>query len=303
MKRRQFFAATGGMALAAAAGMRTSAKAAPAGGFPIRVSSMDGSIGHRASVEGLETAHKVGLNGLQLQYLPDKKDEKSLRHKKTMIAFRDAALNWNVQINALCIGALGGTPLKSEPEGVVWVEESMQCANFLGAKVILIPILGGGHLETEEEFKRLIAVLKELGPKAEQHGVVLGLECWISGKDQVRICEEVNSPGVGIYYDFHNATYRGHDPLVETPLVGPWLCEVHIKNMNGRTDKFRLRDKGAFKVPTPSGRTKGLDHPALAAALKKTDYTGWLTLENGIVGDDKIAAISDDVRYVREVYG
>jgi L-ribulose-5-phosphate 3-epimerase len=295
-------------ATAAVAGVSTKyVSAAPqkigSNGFPVRISSMDGSIGHRADIRAFETAWKTGLDGIQLQYDPYLENPNSLRHKKTMIAFRDVALQWNVQVNALCIGALGKTPLKSEPAGVSWVIEALQCANFLGASVILLPILGAGHLQSEEEFKRLIAVLKELGPRAEDHGVVLGLECWISGKDQVRVVEEVNSPGVRIYYDFHNAAYRGHDPLAETPLVGPYLCEVHVKNMNGRTGKFGMRDLGSFKTPTPAGRTRGLDHLALAVALKKTGYTGWLTLENGIVGKDKIAAISDDVKYVREVYG
>jgi len=304
MMKRRTFMMTATAALAAVNAKPAVAEPRMLGfnGYPVRVSSMDGSIGHRADIRAFETAWKAGLDGIQLQYDPNLKNPNSLRHKKTMIAFRDAALQWNVQVNALCIGALGQTPLKSEPAGVTWVIEALQCANFVGARVILLPILGDGHLQTEEEFKRLIAVLKELGPRAEDHGVALGLECWVSGQDQVRIVEEVDSPGVRIYYDFHNAAYRGHYSLAETPLVGPYLCEVHVKNMNSRTGKFRMRDQGSFKIPTPAGRTQGLDHPALAAALKKTGYTGWLTLENGIVGDDKIAAISDDVQYVREVY-
>ena len=137
MDRRSFIKASVVSGAVIGSMRETEAQAAPAGsgGFPIRVSSMDGSIGHSADVKGIETAHSLGLDGLQLQYLPELSNPNSLRHKKTMIAYRDAALNWNIQINALCIGKLGSVPLKSEPVGVVWVEEAMECANFLGAQV------------------------------------------------------------------------------------------------------------------------------------------------------------------------
>ncbi len=303
MNRRTFLTATVASTALMARPVSSQERGAGSNGFPVRISSMDGSIGHRADIGVFETAWRVGMDGVQVQYDPDLKNINSLRHKKTMIAWRDAALQWGIQVNALCIGKLGGVPLKSEPAGVPWVLEALECANFVGAAVILLPILGGGHLNNEDEFKRLIAVLKELGPRAEDYGVTLGLECTNSGQDQVRIIEEVNSPGVRIYYDFHNASAVGCDPLAEIPLVGPHLCEVHIKNMNGGTGPFRMRDKGSFSVKGSTERRAGLDHPALAKALRKTGYTGWLTLEQKIIGDDKYAAIADDVNYVREVYG
>ena len=266
--------------------------------YPLLITAMDGVLRQRAKAEGIEIAYKVGMDGLQVQYVPDLKNPDSLRHKSVEIAYRNAAHQYGVQISSLCIGALGSTPLKSEPEGVVWVMEAIKCARNLGSKVILLPILGGGHLETEEEFTRLIAVLKQLAPHAGDEGIVLGLECWISAEDQLRIINEVAHPAVKVYYDSRNALGRGFDPIEEISLLGgDNICEYHAKN--GRN---LMRVKETLKRPTKTGRTEGLDHPALAAQLKKVGYKGWISLETSVVSGDPIADAIDNVAYVREVY-
>ena len=179
----------------------------------------------------------------------------------------------------------------------MWVMESIKCARNLGAKVILLPILGKGHLETEEEFGRLIAVLKQLAPHAGDEGIVLGLECWVNAEDQLRIVNEVAHSAVKIYYDPRNALAMGWEPLEEIPLLGNHICEVHVKN--GRN---LMRVKEILKQSTRTGRTEGLDHPAIARELKKIDYKEWITLETSVVSGDPIADAIDNIAYVREVY-
>ncbi len=265
--------------------------------YPLLITAMDGVLRQRAKVESIEIAYKVGMDGLQVQYVPDLKNPDSLRHKSVEIAYRNAAHQYGVQISSLCIGALGSTPLKSEPEGVVWVMEAIKCARNLGSKVILLPILGGGHLETEDEFKRLIAVLKQLAPHAGDEGIVLGLECWISAEDQLRIVNEVAHPAVKVYYDPRNALGRGFEPLEEIPLLGEHICEVHVKN--GRN---LMRVKEILRKPTSTGRKEGLDQPAIAAQLKKIGYKGWISLETSVISGDPIADAIDNIAYVREVF-
>ena len=71
--------------------------------YPLRISSMDGTLRQRGKVKGIEDAYKAGLDGLQVQFIPDLNNPDSLRHKSVQIAYRDAALQYGVQINALCI--------------------------------------------------------------------------------------------------------------------------------------------------------------------------------------------------------
>ncbi|MCK4966448.1 sugar phosphate isomerase/epimerase [bacterium] len=265
--------------------------------YPLLVSAMDGTIRQRAKVEGIETAYKAGLDGLQVQYIPLLDDPNSLRHKKVEIAYREAALQYGIQINALCIGALGRTPLKSEPEGAVWVVEAIKCARNLGSRVILLPILGKGRLESEEEFKRLIKVLKELAPIAGGEGIVLGLECTNSGKDQLRIIQEVNHPAVQIYYDPRNAIAFGYEPLKEIPMLGEYFCEVHIKN-----GKNYLKDKEVLKKPLRGGRTEGLDHPTIARALKEVNYKHWIVLETSVVSGNPLNDAVENLKYIKDIY-
>lgn len=265
--------------------------------YPIRLTAMDGTLRATAKVEGIELAYKAGLDGLQIQFVPDLKNPDSLRHKSVEIAYRDASHQYGIQISSLCIGALGSTPLKSEPEAAVWVLDAIKSARNLGSRVILLPILGKGILESEDEFKRLIAVLKQLGPYAGDEGIVLGLECNNSGKDQLRIMNEVNHPAVKIYYDPRNAIGLDYEPLEEIPMLGSHICEVHVKN--GR-NLMRVKEKLA--KPTKMGRTEGLDHPAIANALKKIGFKDWISLETSVVSGDPIADAIDNIAYIREVY-
>lgn len=265
--------------------------------YPIRVTAMAGVLRGKTQVEGIELAYKAGLDGLQLQFVPDLKNPDSLRHKSVELSVREASHQYGVQISSLCIGALGSTPLKSDPEGVTWVMDAIKCARNLGSRVILLPILGKGTLQSEEEFIRLFAVLKELGPYAGDEGIILGIESYNSGEDQLRIVTEVNHPAVKIYHDAGNEIRRDFDSLKIIPLLGDYICEVHVKN-----GPNLLRVKEIMKKPTPKGRTEGLDHPALASAYKKIGYKGWFSLETSVVSGDPIADAIDNIAYVREVY-
>lgn len=265
--------------------------------YPLRITAMDGILRATAKVEGIELAYKAGLDGLQVQFVPDLKNPDSLRHKSVEIAYRNASHQYGIQISSLCIGALGSVPLKSEPEGAVWVMDAIKSARNLGSRVILLPILSKGLLETEDDFRRLIAVLKQLGPYAGDEGIILGLECNNSGQDQLRVVSEVNHPAVKIYYDPRNAIGNGYEPLEEIPLLGNYICEVHLKN-----GKNLMRVKEKLAKPTKTGRTEGLDHPAVASALKKIGFKDWISLETSVISDDPVADAIDNIAYIKEVY-
>jgi sugar phosphate isomerase/epimerase len=100
------------------------------------------------------------------------------------------ACNYGIQINSLMVGGL----IRSNPNSVVWVMDSILCARNLGANVILLALLRNGFPTTDEEYERTIAVFKELGPKAADEGIIIGLECSGSAQEQLRIIEGAGSP-------------------------------------------------------------------------------------------------------------
>lgn len=263
--------------------------------YPLRVSVRSAALNLKGKIEAIEAAYKAGADGIEVDFYSDLKNPDSLRIKTVQIAYRDAALQYGIQISSLSLGA----KLKSEPNSIVWVMEAIECARNLGAKVILISTHHSAKPETEEEFDRLIASLKELAPHANKEGIVLALECELSAKDQLRIINEVNQPSVKLYYDCYNAMHYGYEPLKEIPLLGDAIGQFHVKN--GR-NRLRVRIEGMKHPNIPGQKIKGYNHPAIAAQIRKIGYKGWLTLESPVLSNDSIADVRDNISYTREVY-
>ena len=72
---------------------------------------------------------------------------------------------------------------------------------------------GRGDLDMGKtaEIDHLVKVLKDVAPKAEKQGVIIGLENYLSAEDNMRIIDRVGSPAVKVYYDVGNSTDKGRD--------------------------------------------------------------------------------------------
>ena len=176
--------------------------------------------------------------------------------------FLDASKREGLPLASVCLNVLHRNYLKSDPLGQRWVADSIDIARALGVKVILLPFFGKGALETPAEMDCVGDALREVAPKAEKAGVILGLEDTISAKDNVRIMERAKSPAVLTYYDVGNSTKNGFNVVEEIRwLGGPRICEVHLK------DNPHFLGKGT------------IDFPAVVAALADIGFADWAELE------------------------
>ena len=264
--------------------------------YPLRLSACGGLLGQRKEgIQIFQNAYEIGLDGVSPSFYRDPTNSESLRRRDTQIAYRDAALQYGIQINSL----MAGGRIKSEPDSTVVLLDAIECARNLGARVILLALLYEGFPKTNEEYKRVIAVLKELALKAADEGVVFGLECSGSAIEQLRIIDGVNHPSVRIYYDFFNAMHFEYEPLKEIPILGDAICEFHVKN--GQHYMWE-NIEGADNPEVPGKKYHNLDHPAIAREIEKLGYRGWLTLETSVLSGDRIADTKRNVDYVRRVY-
>jgi sugar phosphate isomerase/epimerase len=262
---------------------------------PLRFSACCSSFGDaRQTVEAVKSAYQSGLDGVSMRFVYDLSNPGALRHRNVQIAFRDACLQYGIQINSLMVGGL----IRANPNSVVWVMDSILCARNLGANVILLALLRNGFPTTDEEYERTIAVFKELGPRAADEGIIFGLECSGSAQEQLRIIEGVDHPSVKIYYDYFNAMHFGFDPLKEIPLLGDTICEYHVKN---GPKLLRENLKGTRRSDSTETYPE-LDQVAMANAIKKTGYKGWLTFETSSPSGDHIADMRDNLEYSRKIF-
>jgi sugar phosphate isomerase/epimerase len=117
----------------------------------------------------------------------------------------------------------------------------------------------------EDHVSSVVNTLKEIVPRAQDAGVILGLENTITAAQNLEIIERVGSEWLQIYYDVGNSTGNGYDVPGELRAIGnDRLCEVHLKDWN-----------------TPLlGSAEGMvEMPAVAAALQEIGYDKWLVLE------------------------
>lgn len=228
--------------------------------FPI--GACDWSLGKKADVAALRTAKAIGLDGVQVS-LGTVADNMHLRRKEVQAAYQEAARETGVSIASLAIGELNRVPYKSDPRTIEWVADSIDAAKALDCRVVLLAFFGKGDIKNDPEGRNeVVRRLKDIAPKAEKAGVVLGIESWLSATEHLDLIQRVGSKAVQVYYDVANSNKMGYDIYEEIRRLGSeQICEMHMKENgallgNGKVDFAKLR-----------------------RAINAAGYTGWLVIE------------------------
>jgi L-ribulose-5-phosphate 3-epimerase len=133
------------------------------------------------------------------------------------------------------------------------------------AKKGIEPALAG-HTD-EEAFKWVIDSLEKLLPRAEECGVVLGLENhWGLGRTAVgvlRIVEAIKSPWLQITLDTGNFLENSYEQIEQMAASTVPLALVQAKTYFGGGRWYAL----------------DLDYARIAEILRKHHYRGWISLE------------------------
>ena len=155
------------------------------------------------------------------------------------------------------------------------LKKAIGCSVAAGSDMLCGPMhsaLGTftGAAPTDDEKKRVAEVLRAGGELGKAAGVRLAVECLCrfesyvltTAKDAVALVKQVEHPSVGILYDTFHANIEEKDPVQSLIEAGPYVTHFHVSE----------NDRG----------TPGRGHvpwDAYAAALKKINYQGWLTIE------------------------
>ncbi len=233
-----------------------------------------------------EIAKEIGLDGLQVDMGRPNPDE-HLGNHAVQKAYLEAAKKTGLEIASLSIGVMNSIPLKSDPRAAKWLADSIGVCKALGITVSMPAMFGRGDLDMSNtrEIDHLVKILKDVAPRAEKEGIVIGLENYLSAKDNMKIIDRVGSPAVKVYYDVGNSTDKGYDILKEIRELGRrgLICEFHAKD-------------GRFMLG--QGR---IDFKEVRKAIDDIQYNGWFQIEaahpNGIVPDYRA-----HYRYLRGIF-
>lgn len=230
-----------------------------------KIGACDWSIGPAGDINTFAVAKQIGLDGVQIS-LNTKADYEHLRKPEMQRAVKEAARQAGVAIGGLAIGLLNEIPYKSDPRTEQWVQDSVDVAQALGVKNVLLAFFSANDLRNDRKGTQVVIDrLKAVAPKAEKAGVVLGIESWLSGPEHLTILDAVSSPAIQVYYDVCNSTDGGYDIFKEIRDLGKdRICEVHLKENGyllgrGKVDLIKVRQ-----------------------ALDDIGYSGWLHIEGAV---------------------
>lgn len=285
LTRRDFFI-RGGAATAAALLLSQTNWAQDAPRY--RLSACDWSA-RAGGAEGLQAAKTIGLDGLEVS-AGGPADVLELADPARIAAYKGQMAATGVVVSSTAMGLLNGNPFATEPRAPQWLEQTIGATRDLGAKVILLAFFGQGDLRDGDKLKAgdvdaTVERIKAAAPKAQEAGVILGIENTLSAKDNLDILERIGHDSVRVYYDIGNSTNNGYDVPAEIRMLGDRICQIHFK------DGGNYLGEGEVDVP------------AAVAAINDSGYRGWIVLETSIPSKDRDADFKRNAAYVRELMG
>ena len=238
----------------------------------------------KSDPSSLAIAKEIGLDGVQVT-MGSIGNNLNMRRPEVQKAYLDAAQANGVALASLALSETNNLAVFSEPRAAIWLLDSINVCRALGTKVILVAMFGRGELRAADKpsVDRLVDLLKEVAPRAEKAGVILGLEDYLSAEDNMAIVDRVASPAVQVYYDVGNSTDKGYDILKEIRFLGKHICEFHAKDDGHMLGQGRI------------------DFKKVRAAIDDIGYEGWIQIEaaapHGLIPDYKA-----HLAYLREVF-
>jgi sugar phosphate isomerase/epimerase len=211
----------------------------------------------------LDVAKEIGVDGMQAN-MGNLKNDMQLRRPEVQKAYLETAKTHGLEISSIGVAEMNNVPLKSDPRAEPWLLESIDVANALGVKVILLAFFHKNDLKNDKAgTDRVVELLKKAAPIAEIDGVIYGIESWLSADEHMDIIDRVGSPALKCYYDVGNSHKMGYDIYKEIRQLGKRICEFHAKDYDNIYG------------------TGQIDFRKVREAMDEIGYRGWIQIESG----------------------
>lgn len=239
---------------------------------------------------GLTDAKQAGLDGVEVR-VGNAADRLEIADTVVRQKYKDQMKETGLVISSLMMGLLNSEPLASDPRGPAWLEQSIDGARDLGAKVILVAFFGKGNLLDEnKQLKKddvdvVVKRLKAAAPRAKDAGVILAIENLLSASQNTEILDRIGHESVRIYYDVYNLMGQGYDVPAEIRSLRQQIAMFHFKNGPQFLDDGKVQ------------------YPPAVAAIQEINYKGWIVLETSSPSKNRVADARRNAEYVRKLFG
>ncbi len=179
--------------------------------------------------------------------------------------FLDQARASDLEICSLAMSGFYAQSFAERPTVPRMVQDCINTMKLMNVNVAFLPLGVRGDLVKHPELRpAIVERLKGAGSKAEQAGVVIGIETALPAMEEVQLLAGIDSPAIRSYFNFANALQAGRDLLAELRTLGKErICQIHCTDEDG----VWLQDN------------RRLDLRAVKRTLDDLGWSGWLVIE------------------------
>ncbi|MBI5396042.1 MAG: sugar phosphate isomerase/epimerase [Verrucomicrobia bacterium] len=254
--------------------------------LPLKIGIRAASMKMAGNFDVIRTAAGMpGIMGVELQVTAG---SPNLRDWDAVRRYKREADRWAMRIPSLAGVWDRGVEISS-PAAAENIRLSIRAAELLGSSALLLAFFKkqAPDMTREDSYGPIVAMLKEVAPRAADAGVALGLENSLSPADNAKLVDLVGHPAVGVYYDLHNMAFYGHgdQAIPGVKLLGrERICAVHVKN-----------DDKLIEEPGP------IDWAAAFRTFNAIGYEGWYVYETSHANiEDCIADTQKNNAFMRQ---
>jgi L-ribulose-5-phosphate 3-epimerase len=273
--RRQFLGTVAVAAAGIASGAPWSRADAPLVQTPVastgkryKIGVCDWMILKRQKLGAFQLTKDIGADGVEVDMGSlGQRDtfENALADAAVRQQFLEKARELNLEICSLAMSGFYAQSFAERATVPRMVQDCIDTMKAMGVKVTFLPLGVQSDLRQHPELRpAVIERLKAIAPKAEEAGVVIGVETELEAAEQIKLLDEVGSPAIKLYYNFANAVQHGRDLAAELRTLGKdRICQIHCTAPDGVWLQNDTR----------------IDMPRVKATLDEIGWSGWLVIE------------------------
>jgi len=299
MNRRQFLQSS----MVTAAGLAlpnssTFAQSAIGGATPAdlryKVGVCDWMILKRQKLGAFERTKEIGADGVEVDMgsLGQRETfESKLSDPQQRQQFLDTARSLDLEICSIAMSGFYAQSFAERPTVPRMVQDTLDTMQAMKVKIAFLPLGVTNDLVQHPELRpRIVERLKAAGDKAEQVGVVIGIETALDAEGDAKLLEEIGSPAIKVYFNFANALQNGHDIHKELRTLGKdRICQIHASNKDG-----------VWLENDPQ-----IDVPKVKRTLDEMGWSGWLVIERSRDASDASNVVRNfgaNAAYLKKIF-
>lgn len=222
----------------------------------------------RQKLGAFQLTREIGADGVEVDMgsLGDRETfESALADPAVREQFLSEGRKLNLEICSLAMSGFYAQSFAERPTVPRMVQDCIDTMKLMNVKIAFLPLGVQGDLVKHPQLRpAIVERLKAIGPKAEQAGVVIGLETALDAAGDAKLLEDIGSPAIKIYFNFANALQAGRDLHAELRTLGKdRICQIHCTDEDGVLLQNNQR----------------LDLPRVKQTLDEMGWSGWLVIE------------------------